>query len=68
MAQCHFQMHFQPPIGHEFYENKKSTNPSGKNAFLIIWPNLYNNFLFEYLTISAKYMYQLKIWQLEECM
>ena len=61
-------MHFHPPVGHEFSENEKSTNPSGKNAFFIVWPNLHNNFLFECLTISAKYMYQLKIWQLEKCM
>ena len=66
MIEGHFQMHFYPEVGHEFLENEKSTNPSGKNAFLL--PNLHNNFLFECLTISAKYMYQLKILQLEVCM
>ena len=37
-------------------------------CFLSVWLNLRNNFLIECLTISAKFMYQLKIWQLEECM
>ena len=53
---------------------KKSTKPSGKNVccffvcFFIVWPNLHNNFLIERWTISAKYMYLLKIWQVEKYM
>ena len=34
MIQGHFQMHFHPPAVQEFRENEKSTNSSGKNAFL----------------------------------
>ena len=33
MVQDHFQMYFYQPVGHEFQENEKSTNLSGKNVF-----------------------------------
>ena len=32
IIQCCFQMHFYPPVYHEFQENTESTNPFGWNA------------------------------------
>ena len=59
MAQIHFKMHFHPPVGHECQEMIKVRNLLVRMLFLIVWPNLHNNFLFECLSISAKYIYQL---------
>ena len=45
---------------------EKSHQQPVRMLFFIVWPNLHNKFLFECLTISGMYIYQLKISQLED--
>ena len=52
----------------EFQKYQKSTKLPSTKALIVHDTKLNTNFLLKCLTISAKFMFQLKIWQIEECM
>ena len=68
LIQCYFQMHFYPPVSHEFQENTKLRTLLDDFCIFIVWPNLQHNILPESLTTEDRLLYQLNIWQLEKYM
>ena len=65
MIQGQFQILFHSSLINSFKKKQKSTKLPRTKALIVHGTKLNTNFLLKCLTISAKFMFQLKIWQLE---